>query len=97
MMIRVITIDYYSAISGGMRLEIWLHQKKYVQEKNIFYSLSAKYFAANKLEWKVLCRCHRVLAFDALPGENVEKDEEIFYSESFTMKVVQGHLTKSYV
>lgn len=39
--------------------------------KNIFYSLSAKYFAANKLEWKVLCRCHRVLAFDALPGENV--------------------------
>lgn len=65
--------------------------------KNIFYSLSAKYFAANKLEWKFLCRCHRVLAFDALPGENVEKDEEIFYSKSFTMKVVQGHLTKSYV
>lgn len=65
--------------------------------KNIFYSLSAKYFAANKLEWKVLCRCHRVLAFDAFPGENVEKDEEIFYSKSFTMKVVEGHLTKSYV
>ena len=65
--------------------------------KNIFHSLSAKYFAANKLEWKVLCRCHRVLDFDALLGENVEKDEEIFYSKSFTMKVVQGHLTKSYV
>lgn len=41
--------------------------------KNIFYSLSAKYFAANKLEWKVLCRCHRVLAFDALPGEMFKK------------------------
>ena len=38
-----------------------------------------------------------MLDFDALPGENVEKDEEIFYSKSFTMKVVQGHLTKSYV
>lgn len=36
MMIRVITIDYYSAISGGMRLEKWLHQKKYVQEKISF-------------------------------------------------------------
>lgn len=45
MMIRVITIDYYSAISGGMRLERWLHQKKYVQEKYLLF-----------IERKVFCR-----------------------------------------
>lgn len=56
--------------------------------KNIFYLLSVKYFVVNKLELKVLCWCYWVLVFDVLLGENVEKDEEIFYFKSFIMKVV---------